>query len=246
VKESDLYLPLKRFLQAQHYEVKGEVHDCDVVAIRGREAPIVVELKRALNLDVVVQAVERLSLTPKVYIAIPKQSSAFSSRRRHIVKLLRMLGVGLMLIDADHGRTYVEVLLDPGEYRPRRSKSRQERLLGEFTKRVGDPNLGGSDRRTGIMTVYRQRSIAIARFLQQQPLAKASHIAATLRDPKARDILYRDVYGWFDRVSLGVYALSPRGQREILRWPPPADQTAPESQAPTHDEITGPEGPSRR
>jgi hypothetical protein len=56
VKESDLYLPLKRFLQAQHYEVKGEVHDCDVVAIRGREAPVVVELTRALNLDVVVQA----------------------------------------------------------------------------------------------------------------------------------------------------------------------------------------------
>ena len=58
MKESDLYLPLKRFLISQNYEVKGEVQDCDVVAIRGKEAPVVVELKLTLNLDVVLQAVD--------------------------------------------------------------------------------------------------------------------------------------------------------------------------------------------
>lgn len=62
----------------------------------------------------------------------------------------------------------VKVLLDPGEYRPRRSKYRRERLLGEFTKRVGDPNLGGAEKRKGIMTAYRQRALAIARFLQER------------------------------------------------------------------------------
>jgi hypothetical protein len=224
MKESDLYRPLKRFLESQDYVVKGEVHDCDVVALRGLDAPVIVELKCGLNLDVVLQAVERLSLTPKVYIGIPKHSNARHSRRRHVLKLLRMLGLGLMLIEADRERGSVEVLLDPGEYRPRKSKVRQERLLGEFTKRVGDPNLGGTDRRRGIMTVYRQRAIAIATFLQQQPPAKASVVARTLHDPKARDILYRDVYGWFDRVSLGVYALSPRGQREIHRWQKQAEE----------------------
>lgn len=218
MKESDLYLPLKRFLEAQSYDVKGEIHDCDVVAIREREPPVVVELKRSLNLDVVLQAVERLSLTPKVYIAVPKQCHTMHTRRRHVLKLLRMLGLGLVVIDTQNEHSSVEVRLDPGEYRPRKSKPRQERLLGEFTRRVGDPNLGGTDRRRGIMTVYRQRALAIARFLQQQPPAKASQIAATLRDPKARDILYRDVYGWFDRVSLGTYSLSPRGQQEIQRW----------------------------
>ena len=229
MKETDLYLPLKRFLEAQNYEVKGEVHDCDVVAVRGREAPVVVELKPVLNLAVVLQAVERLSVTPKVYIAIPKRSNALKSRRRHVIKLLRMLGVGLVVIDATHDRSFVEVVLDPGEYRPRQSKPRQERLLGEFTKRVGDPNVGGADRRKGIMTVYRQRAIAIARFLQEQPPAKASNIAITLRDPKARDILYRDVYGWFERVSLGMYALSPRGQREIRLWPRHASEGSDQS-----------------
>ena len=125
-------------------------------------------------------------------------------------------GIGLGVKDREAGN--VEVLLDPGEYRPRRSKYRQERLLGEFMKRVGDPNLGGVAKRKGIMTVYRQRALAIARFLQKNGPAKASHIARTLQEPGARDILYRDVYGWFDRVSRGVYKLSPRGEREIPLW----------------------------
>ncbi len=45
MKESDLYLPVKRFLESQNYEVKGEVKDCDALAARGKEAPVVVELK---------------------------------------------------------------------------------------------------------------------------------------------------------------------------------------------------------
>jgi len=163
MKESDLYLPLKRFLESQNYEVKGEVQDCDALAVRGKEAPVVVELKLSLNLNVVLQAVERLPLTPKVYIAIPKQCKILNRRRRHIIKLLRMLGLGLIVIDLDQETSGVKVLIDPGEYRPRKSKHRQERLLGEFMKRVGDPNLGGIEKRKGIMTVYRQRALAIAR-----------------------------------------------------------------------------------
>lgn len=217
MKESDLYLPLKRFLESQRYEVKGEVNDCDVVAVRGNEAPVVAELKLSLNLDVVLQAVERLSLTPKVYIGIPK-TKVLSRRRKKILKLLRMLGLGLVVIDPEREVGGVTVFLDPGEYRPRPSKRRRERLLGEFTKRVGDPNLGGAEKRRGIMTAYRQRALAIARFIQERGPTKASQIARALGDAKARDVLYRDVYGWFDRVSLGVYALSPRGKREILDW----------------------------
>jgi len=218
MKESDLYLPLKRFLESQNYEVKGEVQDCDAMAVRGKEAPVVVELKLSLNLNVLLQAVERLSLTPKVYIGIPEQCKILNKRRRRIIKLLRMLGLGLVVIDSERETGSVKVLLDPGEYRPRKSRQRQERLFGEFMKRVGDPNLGGTEKRKGIMTVYRQRALAIARFLQKQGPTKASQIARTLREPKARAILYRDVYGWFDRVAPGVYELSPRGMQEIHLW----------------------------
>ena len=233
MKESDLYLPLKRFLESQNYEVKGEIQDCDVVAVRGTEAPVVVELKLSFNLSVVLQAVERLAVTPKVYIGIPKLGRALNKRRRRIVKLLRMLGLGLVVIDPDRETGSVQVLLDPGEYRPRKSKYRRERLLGEFMKRVGDPNLGGTEKRKGIMTVYRQRALAIAMFLQKHGPTKASHIARSLREPKARDLLYRDVYGWFDRLSLGVYGLSPRGEQEIPLWRQQAEDASSKNQT-TH------------
>ncbi len=218
MKESDLYPPLKRFLEFQNYEVKGEIRDCDVLAVRGEEEPVVVELKLSLNLDVVLQAVDRLSLTQKVYIGVPKRCKILKRRRKRIIKLLRMLGLGLIVIDPGRESGGVEALLDPGAYRPRESKRRRERLLGEFVKRVGDPNLGGTAKRKGVMTAYRQRALAIARFLQEQGPTKASHVARDLREPKARDILYKNVYGWFERASIGVYELSPRGKREIPLW----------------------------
>jgi len=129
-----------------------------------------------------------------------------------------MLGLGLLVIAPRPDGGQVKVLLDPGEYRPRMSKPRQERLLGEFVKRVGDPNLGGTAKQQGIMTAYRQRALAISQFLQKNGPTKASNIAETLKEPKARDILYKNVYGWFDRISLGVYGLSPRGEKEIVNW----------------------------
>ncbi len=218
MKEADLYLPVKRFLELQQYEVKGEVRECDVLAVRGDEDPVVVELKLSLNLGVILQAVDRLALSPKVYVGIPVRCGALNSRGKPIVKLLRMLGLGLLAIDPRPDTGGVEVLLDPGEYRPRPSKRRRERLLGEFVRRVGDPNLGGSDMKQGVMTAYRQRALAIGRLLQDAGPSKASQVAGALGEPKARAILYDNAYGWFDRVSLGVYGLSPRGEQEIPLW----------------------------
>jgi hypothetical protein len=218
MREADLYLPVKRFLESQHYEVKGEIRECDVLAIRGEEDPVVVELKLSLNLGVILQAVDRLALTSKVYLGVPVRCGALNRRGKPIVKLLRMLGLGLLAVDPRPETGSVEVLLDPGEYRPRQSKRRQERLLGEFVSRVGDPNLGGSDMRRGVMTAYRQRALAIGRFLQDNGPTKASQVAGTLGEPKARAILYGNAYGWFDRVSVGVYGLSPRGEQEIPLW----------------------------
>ena len=44
-READLYPPVKAFLEAQGYDVKGEVGAADLVALRGDEDPIIVELK---------------------------------------------------------------------------------------------------------------------------------------------------------------------------------------------------------
>ena len=46
--EHALYPPVKAFLETQGYVVKGEVNGCDLVAIRGEEPPVIVELKNDL------------------------------------------------------------------------------------------------------------------------------------------------------------------------------------------------------
>jgi len=218
-KEADLYLPVKRFLESQRYDVKAEIHNCDVFAVRGAEEPVVVELKLTLNLDVILQAVDRLAVAPTVYVAVPKRDRTLRTRRRQTIKLLRMLGLGLLAIGAGGDDANVSVLVDPGAYRPRQSKPRQRRFLGEFVRREGDPNVGGS--KGAVMTAYRQSALKVARFLGVNGPSKASHVARVLAEPNARAMLYRDVYGWFERVSLGVYALSPRGRREAVVWDAP-------------------------
>jgi len=218
MKEIDLYNPVKRFLEGQGYEVKGEIRECDIMAVRGDEEPIVVELKLAFSLDVLLQAVNRLSISSVVYIGIPSSCRAFRKRRHRIIKLLRMLGIGLIRIVVNSKRSLVEVVLDPGEYHPRIHSRRQAQLLGEFERRRGDPLPGGSARRRGMMTAYRQKAIQIAQYLTENGPTKASVIAQAIEESEVRPILYRNVYGWFDRLGEGVYKISPRGTTELATW----------------------------
>ena len=169
-------------------------------------------------MTVVLQAVDRLQISDTVYIGVPKGIAVLKKQRKQIIKLLRMLGLGLMVIDPAAALGSVDVLCDPGEYKPRQAKQRRHRLLGEFMHRVGDPNAGGSTVRRGIMTAYRQKALAIAAYLQKHGDTKAAVIAQSLAEPKTRTILYDNVYGWFDRLGKGVYALSPRGDTEYSKW----------------------------
>ena len=68
------------------------------------------------------------------------------------------------------------------------------------------------------MTAYRQRALEIALVRRNNGSTKTSQVSAAIGDPKAKDILYRDVYGWFDRPSNGIYTLSPRGVHEVPLW----------------------------
>lgn len=218
MKEIDLYHPVKGFLESQGYAVKGEIRECDVMAVRGNEDPVIVELKLAFSLDVLLQAVNRLSISSLVYVGIPSSCRAFRKRRRHILKLMRMLGIGLMRISINSKRSRVEVVLDPGEYHPRIHPKRQAQMLGEFERRRGDPVPGGSGRRRGMMTAYRQKAIRIAQYLTENGPTKASVVGRAIEEPEVLAVLYRNVYGWFDRLGQGVYLISPRGTTELTTW----------------------------
>ena len=40
--ETDLYLPLKTFMEGAGYSVKGEVNDCDLVGVKEGDPPVIV------------------------------------------------------------------------------------------------------------------------------------------------------------------------------------------------------------
>ncbi len=206
--EADLYPPLKAYLEAQGYEVKAEVGDCDLMARRGDEPPIVVEMKTSFSLALVLQGVQRQTMFDHVYLATAVSSKRGWRRRyRDIARLCRRLGLGLLAVRPDAG---VEAHLDPGPYQPRKQTRKAGRLLREFDRRVGDPNVGGT---TGVkrITVYRQDALRLALHLREHGPTKASVVAASTGVATAGRVLLQDHYGWFERVERGIYRLTPKG-----------------------------------
>jgi hypothetical protein len=205
-REVDLYLPVKTFLERQGFEVKGEIGGCDVVAVRGDEPPVIVELKLQFTLGLILQGVDRLRVSETVYVAVP----ADAVRRRGIRSLCRRLGLGLLVV---HGpRRAVEVAVEPGPYRPPRDRRRAARLVAEHTRRAGDPTPGGTTR-APIMTAYRQEALRIAEALAGGPASVAA-LRERAAAPNAGRILARDPYGWFERVGRGTYRLRDAGARD--------------------------------
>jgi len=197
-REAALYLPVKAFFERQGYEVKGEVRGCDLVARRGEESPLIVELKLRFNLALVLQGIDRLALTERVYLAVARpRSGALVRERSAIRKLCRRIGLGLILVGLTRGS--VEILEEPVPYRPRQAKSRTLRLMDEFSRRVGDANIGGA-----ALAAYGPMRVGALRAMAEVP-------AASL-------ILRRNVYGWFERIDRGVYRLTSQGDQALSRF----------------------------
>ena len=215
--ETELYEPIRSFLEAQGYAVKGEIGPCDVVAVRGNEPPVVVELKEQLTLALVLQAVDRLAVSDFVYVAFRVgngQSASWRSRRKQVLSLLRRLGLGLLTVSA---RGDVLPVLDPAPYRPRSNARRRERLLKEFVERVGDPESGGAASGERL-TAYRQDALRCARTLASAGVLEVRAIRERAGVSRAATILRDNHYGWFERVESGRYDLSPKGRRDLVRW----------------------------
>ena len=223
--EADLYPAVKAFLEAQGYDVKAEIRGCDVVATRGAEPPVIVELKLAFSLTLLRQGVDRLGLTDRVYLAVSRPRGRRGRRgsvlRRDVRDLCRRLGLGLMTVAPGRSAGCVEVLVDPVPYRPRRRAAALTRLLGEHARRVGDPNRGGITR-TPIMTAYRQEALRCAMLIERGGQASLKALRETGLVPNASRILQRDVYGWFERVGRGTYALTPKGREALAAIAAPA------------------------
>ncbi|MBO9430738.1 MULTISPECIES: DUF2161 domain-containing phosphodiesterase [unclassified Sulfitobacter] len=212
-RETDLYPPIKAFLEDQGYVVKAEVGAADVVAVRGAEPPVVVELKLGFSLALFHQCLARLKVADDVYLAVARQpGKRFAKAVKDNVTLARRLGLGLITVRLSDG--LVEVHCDPGPYAPRKNAKRAALLLREFARRQGDPNDGGQTR-AGLVTAYRQDALKLAVYLFEAGASKGADVARATGVSAATRMMRDDHYGWFEKVDKGIYGLTPKGAEAV-------------------------------
>jgi hypothetical protein len=212
MQETELYPPLKAYLEGAGYTVKAEIGPADIVAVQDGAEPVIVELKTAFSLTLFHQGVARLAISDVVYLAVPRgKGPRFARALAENTRLARRLGLGLITVRLPDG--LVEVHCDPGPYAPRKSAPRRRALLTEFARRRGDPNLGGA---TGTrMTAYRQDAIACARHLDSAGPCRGAVVKAATGVARATTLMRDNHYGWFERRGAGVYALSDSGRAAL-------------------------------
>ncbi len=221
-KETDLYQPVKSFLEKSGYNVKAEVKSCDIVAMKNDEI-IIIELKLSFNLELIFQIIDRQKKCDSVYAALPLPEDYFkNSKWKSVKNLLRRLNAGLIFI-SENGN--VQIVFHPADFDSKKSRSanmkHRRAIINEFESRSFDGNTGGSTRKK-LMTAYRESCVKIAAFLKKHKKASPKDMNEIgIETKKAQMILIRNYYGWFDHPENGIYCLSKLGKKEFLKYLPP-------------------------
>lgn len=222
ILEEDLYIPVRDYLIMNGFDVKAEVEHCDVAACK-EDCLLVVEMKISLNLDVILQAALRQRIADIVYIAVPKKAKVlFTSRWKNICHLLRRLELGLLLVSFRGNETFVEEALKAEffnrEMSKKKSGKKKKLLLQEFSSRHGDYNTGGCKGKK-LVTAYREMAIHIAALLQKHETLSIKSLKDLGTDNrKTSEILQDNYYGWYKRISRGIYTLSDTGKQELAEY----------------------------
>lgn len=217
--EEDLYQPVHDFFVAAGYQVRGEVKFCDVSATKDDQL-VIIELKKNLSIDLLLQGIKRQKLADLVYLAVPKPKKLiFTGKWKDICNLMRRLELGLILVSFHGKKASMEIVVHPEPFDLARSKLQHKRkrskLIEEFKGRQKDSNTGGS-RGKKLVTAYREQSIHIACCLENRGELTIKMIKKLGSDPKkTATILRADYYGWFTKVETGVYQLSVAGQAAL-------------------------------
>ncbi|MGB4649397.1 MAG: DUF2161 family putative PD-(D/E)XK-type phosphodiesterase [Acetivibrionales bacterium] len=222
IHETDLYEPIREYLEELGYEVQGEVKGCDLAAVMGDDL-IVVEMKTSFNLKLLSQAVKRQRVTDSVYVAIPypkggKRTAAW----RDMCILLRRLEIGLITVDLAKDGGRVEVHFHPCSFDRLRSLRANKRvrysIIKEAEGRSGHYNTGGTTR-TRLITAYREQAIHIACCMMRYGDMSPAQLRKIGTSPKTPNILRDNYYGWFTRVSRGIYKLEDSAREFLEEYP---------------------------
>jgi hypothetical protein len=217
--EHELYEPVAAHFRNLGYQVKAEVNDCDVIAHRIEEEPIIIELKKSFSIELLIQAAKRQKISPRVFVAVPSPQSLKRAREwRYICESMR---IGLILIKLNT----VEICATPPELKTMRQNRKKKALLNEFQQRQNDWNVGGTTRQKRY-TVYREHAVRCASVIAEHPesYASATEIRKATQLKKAAKIVRDNVYGWFERIpnpeskTMPKYQLTEIGKKEWAEW----------------------------
>lgn len=212
MKETDLYLPVKKIFEDLEYNVQGEVNNIDVIASKEDEM-VIIELKTSYNLKLILQAVERQRISQQVYVAIPRP--VFKKRLSKTLKekehLLRRLGLGLIYVALDVNCPYAQIVFDPKPFNLNLSKSkiRKNQVIKELSERNGDYNIGGSKGK--LVTAYREKALIVVNLLMINGEMSVKDLREQSGNEKIQAILTNNHYGWYERIRKGIYRLSDQG-----------------------------------
>lgn len=215
MKETELFLPVKKLLLSQGFEVKGEVKDIDVLAYY-KNVMIGVELKTKISLKLIYQAIDRQKVLDQVYIAIPK-SAIYQSKSlyRNFTHLLKRLEIGLIVVGNDTAEVLIEAVPFDRNLSRSRYKKRKSNIDQEFKLRKNKQNIGGT--RGKKITRYKELVVEIGSFLLEHQEGSPKAIKQSTGIEKTASILQKNYDGYFERIDRGIYQLTEKGKIEITK-----------------------------
>ncbi len=219
MKESELFPPVKKLFESLGYRVNAEVKDCDMTAVKDDEL-IVIELKKNLSVILLAQALDRQKTGANVFVAIPKPKRYSPKTFRDSLYVLKKLELGLIFVNMLGEDSYAEIVLEPTEFVPvRQNRKKRKSILDEINGRLAEDTNSGGVHGTRIATAFTQKCVQIACVLDSKGAMKPKQLRSYGIDYDCRGLLYRNNYGWFDRLGNGIYALNEKGRREMEDYP---------------------------
>lgn len=219
MKEAELFLPVKKLFEGMGYKVNAEVKDCDVTATYGDEL-IIIELKKNLSVNLLAQGLERQKSGAVVYIAVPKPKNYSPKTFKKTLYVIKKLELGLIFINLRGEDSYAEIVWEVEEFKPvTKNLKKRKKILTEINGRTVDNNTGGVTG-TKIATAYTEKCVHIACILKKYgEMSNAQAIKYGADEKKCYGILSFGAYGWFRRVSKGIFALTEKGEKEMNDYP---------------------------
>ncbi len=216
--EEEMYDLVRDYFQDLGYNVQGEVRSCDVTALK-EDTLVILELKKSLSLELLLQAVKRQKLGDLTYVCVPKPKRFAKNRKfQEMLYLLKRLSLGLIFCDPD--QSLLEVILHPQDFDMEKSRraSRKQRdgLIREIESRKTSLNRGGSRGRK-LMTAYREDAIKVL-WLTSMRAFIAPKDGVRLGIAKTPSILRDNHYGWFEKIGRGRYVLTQDGVDALTEY----------------------------